>query len=454
MSQRRAVSYATPSSVATAGTLPRRRYSCRSARSSGFRVRRTIKNANLKCNDTDPAADHTGSVPSNKRARQRLNKLAGQPVSIVVCAYPARTIEPAIGLLKSSVLYADEVLLHSPVASMVAAVEALASGGGEGLIDLVLGAENQGFHPQLTEVLKSAVRGGEWGDNAEVLRQLANPHSALRRQFGRQLEEAGVPLDEFDSRMAAARADISTVVADHAVLAGLDQIEPAIDAGIVKIEPVDMSGDDLAGYFGQLEALLGGATKHYPLFDDQRGDLMAQMMDLARTQRDRHAVRRGAEAAIANRLLAQLPTFPLASMDEVVGIRDDLRSPLIRFRSEMVRVTAELKLDALDRDFDDSAMTLWYERVAPALDELNEVIAESGLIRTYGREAALALGVPAANGMAIGLGTGNWTVASLWSMANLAVTSGRAANDARQRARHQTRSNPYFFLHTVDRRLA
>lgn len=47
-SQRRAVSYATPSSVATAGTLPNRLYDCRSVRSFGFVDLDTDENTTLR----------------------------------------------------------------------------------------------------------------------------------------------------------------------------------------------------------------------------------------------------------------------------------------------------------------------------------------------------------------------------------------------------------------------
>ena len=118
----------------------------------------------------------------------------------------------------------------------------------------------------------------------------------------------------------------------------------------------------------------------------------------------------------------------------------------------MIRVTAELQLSALDREFDDAVVELWYERVAPALAELDEIARSNGLIRTYGAEAVKSLGMPSATALIVGATTGDWTSGTLAGMANLAIeASVRAA--ATRKAHRSRLHNPYYFLHSTGNQL-
>ncbi len=40
----------------------------------------------------------------------------------------------------------------------------------------------------------------------------------------------------------------------------------------------------------------------------------------------------------------------------------------------MIKVTAELQLSQLEKDFDEAAKELWHERVRPKLLELDEIV--------------------------------------------------------------------------------
>jgi len=141
-------------------------------------------------------------------------------------------------------------------------------------------------------------------------------------------------------------------------------------------------------------------------------------------------------------------------MDEVVDIRAALQRPLVNFRAEMIKVTADLGLNSLRDDFDDAASELWFQRVAPALAELEEITRAAGLLRTYGCEAARGLSAPVGTALIVGLTSGNWTSGSLAGMANLGVTAATCASESRKEGRARQRQNPYYFLHSAERRLA
>ena len=144
-------------------------------------------------------------------------------------------------------------------------------------------------------------------------------------------------------------------------------------------------------------------------------------------------------------------------MDEVVGIRDELRRPLTAFRSEMVKLSVALGATPLDSDFDEAAQNAWVERVEPALDELDELTRERRLIRTYGVELASgALGASA--GLIVGLATRQpldetmlSTTAGAAAAASAAIVRGSTSRDRRAA---QLNAHPYYFLHQAEARLA
>jgi hypothetical protein len=79
-----------------------------------------------------------------------------------------------------------------------------------------------------------------------------------------------------------------------------------------------------------------------PLLDGEIGDLARRGL-LEGVFREGGGIRaRAAHAGMAAGLLGRLPSFPLAKMDEVLDIREALRDPLVRFRSEVVEMSVEL----------------------------------------------------------------------------------------------------------------
>jgi hypothetical protein len=390
-------------------------------------------------------------MASPKRARKRFNKAAGRPVRIVVCAYPSSTIEPVLGLVKSAILYGDEVVLHSPAATMLGSVVSLASSGPEALVELI-----SQVGPSLDGNLDAQLRRMDQdhgpGAGKRILAELANPRSLTRLLMGNQLRAAGLDLDEVDAKLASAQQQIGSIAEDQISAAGFDQLGPAFDAGILSIEPVELD-DELIGYRRQLEEILTSSNA-YPVFDDQLGDFVASMIDAGAMRANRYSLSRGTQAATADRLLGKLPTFPAATIDELVSIRSDLQRPLVNFRAEMIRVTSELQLNAFSGDFEDAAIELWFERVMPALAELEEITRSTGLAKTYGVEAAHRLTLPVAAALIVGLTSGNWTAASFAGIADLGVAAAVGAKDARNRAEAKKRGNPYYFLHATDHRLS
>lgn len=177
-------------------------------------------------------------------------------------------------------------------------------------------------------------------------------------------------------------------------------------------------------------------------------DLVRVAVDARQLDIAGYTTRRGPTATVSGKFLSRLPTFPAATVDEVVGIRDELRSPLIRFRRELVQVVAEMQSRPWDGEFEHDVEAAWVSRVAPALLEIDELSAEKRLVKNYGAEAAGML--VTAGSLFAGM---NLITASFVAAGGLAA-AGTSIAAKRYTVARKVALNPYFFLFEADRGLA
>jgi hypothetical protein len=146
-------------------------------------------------------------------------------------------------------------------------------------------------------------------------------------------------------------------------------------------------------------------------------------------------------------VLARLPTFPTATMSEVVDVRDELSRPLVRFRAEMVSISRGTEVDALDPDFERAAADIWVERVRPALIELDELVREKRLARQF--VMALPGGGVAGvvGGLITGVMTGTPIAGTSMAAATASAVGATSAAFNRPRVEQEIRRRPYYLLH-------
>lgn len=298
-----------------------------------------------------------------------------------------------IRLVKPALLYADQVVLYSPVAALLQAGS-------------VVGSSDELTFEVLREV--GPALDPAFSSNLEVLDAL----TAKRHKTKQELQL----LIGLKKKLREAAADISDIMDGIVQEAGGRELLPALDSGLLTIHPlVDEHGG------GQVtataEAIRGAASKQaggrpegtfdemfqsfmarltellsqgqsYPLFDDQVGSLIrAAVADKAIELRATPA-RRAKEASAASMLMEELPAFPHATVQEILDIREELRTPLIRFRAAVIEIERSLASAAHDEDFRAEVADLYRAKVAPALLELSELIADNRWLRQLGIAAA------------------------------------------------------------------
>lgn len=196
------------------------------------------------------------------------------------------------------------------------------------------------------------------------------------------------------------------------------------------------------------------------LFDGTMGWYANYLIDSGKIDANPLALRHSGEAAVGTGLIARLPAFPQAPIDELLDLRSDLGAPLTRYRAKVSQLAGTIATRSLDPEYPAEVDDLWRNHAAPALLELQEGFAEHGLIReiarTVGKDLKALISAATGAGVAVGLDTlasvDEWVSASAGVAAPAAQIMTSAVTSARDERRRLER-HELFFLYEADRRL-
>jgi hypothetical protein len=156
----------------------------------------------------------------------------------------------------------------------------------------------------------------------------------------------------------------------------------------------------------------------------------------------------------ASGFMARLPTFPSATVDEILDIRTDLASPLTHFRSEMVAISRQFTSESWERGFDDEVHDAWVERVQPAVQNIDESVRDNRSLLTQATNWT-SVAKAALPGLAI-CGAGQLSHLGAMEIAGAATTVVGPILEA-MRQSHTTRQSlkmqPFYFLYGIQRAL-
>lgn len=152
-------------------------------------------------------------------------------------------------------------------------------------------------------------------------------------------------------------------------------------------------------------AVSSGQT--FPLFDHSTGNLVRLSIEEKKMAVSDVMLQRSRHSPLAASLFDRLPLFPSATVEEVIDIRNELEKPLVNFRKGVVEYSDTIASAPWDEDFTAEADILFYERVAPSIQELGDILrTEASLaafvldsakkiatIDTLGKSAALSIGL-------------------------------------------------------------
>ncbi len=372
----------------------------------------------------------------------------------VVTAPGTLKLRNEIRLLKSALIYGDEVSLISPNAVFLSSIA--------GLID-----------PTEDELIEFLV------NTAPLISDIDEETSALAFEIYRQLQAKRnrtrleiIQMQRLKAALAKAARDLRERLLPKFEESGFEELVRPIDQGLLKFhdlgaslaEAQDASVNDLvAEYVGVIvNAFRSG--KEYLLLDDQTGTLVRGLIAAGRLEEKRSTVSKGKQASSAHSLFERMPAFPEATIDELLDLRADLSQYLIHFRSAIVQVASDIHAAQFDPDFDRQLDDIWIRRVLPELNEVRERIAESGFKNRFIGQITRPVNLVPASGPAVVVGlmskaaSVDWLTAvietGLLTAGHLATSASNALRETRSRQRELQRSGFYLLNELSDRLVA
>jgi hypothetical protein len=359
-------------------------------------------------------------------------------------------LDQEVAICRSAVLYADHLTLASPrLFGLVAAMG-------------VVSVTPRTFR----EVMNRAVRdgGAATREAAESVRQLGEALDALpgRHELNpSQRREKASLLRRFDQDLgsirATARDNISELHGDELIL--------AIQEGVLTLEPLvhaeeefdDLPTDVLLGRYVDVVSRSLSAGQKYPLFDASTGDLARLGLEAGYFRRTEATLARSKNAAAGAGLIDRLPSFPFADMSEVLDIRQELRTPLGRFRRAVSGLSSGVAVPPEDAEFSAALNARWIQEVQPALDEIEERVRQDASLRaltgkfTAGVVDPLKSALPAAGlgSLSFAAGFGAWMGAAA-AIGAAGVAPAVKAFQERRKAMRDIEKHPYYFLYKTE----
>jgi hypothetical protein len=164
------------------------------------------------------------------------------------------------------------------------------------------------------------------------------------------------------------------------------------------------------------------------------------------------------EVAVGSGLVARLPAFPDAPVDELLDLRSDLAGPLTRYRRAASSMATRLTARPFDREAAAEMDDLWNTEVAPALADIEEGLEQHGLVREVGRALGQDVKSLLGGGAAIYVGFDQLTSLDSWISATAAaaapgLTALVSGIQSSLTAKRDLRGRDLFYLYEVNRRL-
>lgn len=312
------------------------------------------------------------------------------------------SLEHDLRLVKAALLYADDVTLYSPAASMLLSISSIERYRWDELIDLMIAAtpyttpDEQAAEElrrglRMCKVLKKQrfatpeertfVRGIDgipaWDELHEIANRMAE--GAQVRSLVRAIRSGRLYVHDFMKAEGRSRAEIAAKLIGYCTLTEEQRHAERWSDGLI---------DEYKRILGT--AISSGRT--YPLFDAQAAGLVSAGIREGMFTASEAGQMRGRHSGLAADLLDRLPTFGQASIDEILDIRRELAKPLIRFRKVVTGFSDTIKTAAWDEDFIAEADLIFHRDVDPVVQEIEEMVRTNRYLMQLVRQIGVPVG--------------------------------------------------------------
>ena len=290
--------------------------------------------------------------------------------------------EKALNLIKSSLLYADEIELIGLTEYVVCKY-----------LPNILNCEKnlELFINDLIPFLKSIniPQKDITLQQIELARnQLQGIAPFLRKKKMRTKSEIQLQL-QIHKIQKDLQTQLTTVINELFNQTPSQELKMLVDRSIVSIYDYnikDINAEEMAGsYVGNLLNAIY-TTNTYPLFDETSTEVISRIAKtklLNISTLDEEILR---HAGVATNILMTLPTLKEASIDELLDLKQQNAVPLVRFRKAIYEFSETISSLPWDNEFQYECIKLYNTKVAPQVAEINELFTETSTLKNLGKK--------------------------------------------------------------------
>ena len=358
-----------------------------------------------------------------------------------------------LAMVKVGLLYADQVKLCSPGASVLSGMADYAEASTKERARLVVK-----FLPDLQPSM-----------SPEAIRFFEAVVGMRSRRENRLIPEK--TRQEILAMVKAQEGELEAMVLEQHQAAGIQGFREAVKSGRLEIHPfrqttaeaiieatlrgrgnllhgIDLV-DLLVEYIDEVSgAVTDGST--YPVFDDLTSDLVAEAVNAGLITAADHAAHRSRYGGISNDLLQRLPLFETASLSDIMDIRRTLEGPLRGFRLAVRDFSREIRSAAWEPGFPDEADALFREKVKQEVDRIEDEVNQNAGLAALAWRTVRHGATPATFGGLLGTLSDLPTLAgaAAGALSVLGAAGLKALDERRQKLRSIEANQLYFYYRT------
>jgi hypothetical protein len=191
------------------------------------------------------------------------------------------------------------------------------------------------------------------------------------------------------------------------------------------------------------------SSKTYPVFDPEISNVIAQLVHENLVLPTPTAVARGKHGGLASDLLMRLPSFESAPMDTVLDIRRELDSSLRNFRKAVASYSQDIATESWTPEFRSEAERIFEERVKDSVDEIEEEARSNNSIRALLKRASATTAVGTFQAFVANPESLPVIAALLWGLGSVPTAEAR-----RRMKDAEIRKNQLYFYYGAQQALA
>lgn len=354
------------------------------------------------------------------------------------------SINKELQYIKSALLYADQIFLISPISYMYTQLSSQASTFDEKKIIRVL--------KYLFPLCKDRDP-KTYQDGMAMVNELSSIMFSKRYKAIPMIKKI-----EFRSQLKSCIQQLDTKCIELLGECQIRELNALLTSGKVVLKKFEHSLSDIDGTVSEFFIQLAKSIKSsFPLFDETSNHLMKSAIEARVINLNESEKRKIIHAGVSDNLIQRLPSFDSASVDEILDIRKELNDPLVRFRSKVQAYSENIQAVPWNDDFENECSLLYYQEVAPAILEIDELTKEGSFVKNLGSKiisdgdfrrvaSELVIGIAAAGvipsfAQTVSQDVAALTAGGLWATAKIAETY----NEYKKKKRELTKKDLYFY---------